>query len=185
MPTWKSFDQQPITHSTAHHLVAIAELLGEYGYARVSDVARRLSITRGSASITLKNLKNRGLVTEDDRRFLGLSDEGAEIAATIRAKKLVMKRLFTELLGVDATQADIDTCKIEHLVSDETAERTTRILRLLESGTAEAEAFIDALSRRDKPSGDDVMSYAQEVAAREDEAGTDRRSGEKAKQDVT
>jgi len=80
METWKAFEQNPITHSAAHHLVTIAELLEEYGYARVSDVARSLHITRGSASITLKNLKARGLVTEDDRRFLGLSDEGMEIA---------------------------------------------------------------------------------------------------------
>ena len=77
MDSWKEFEHNPITHSAAHHLVAIAELLEKFGYARVSDVARLLEITRGSVSVTLKGLKQRGLVTEDGRRFLGLSDDGA------------------------------------------------------------------------------------------------------------
>ena len=42
MDSWKEFEQNAVSHSAAHHLVAIAELLSEYGYARVSDVARLL-----------------------------------------------------------------------------------------------------------------------------------------------
>jgi len=147
METWKEFEQNPITHSAAHHLVAIAELLEDRGYARVSDVARLLEITRGSASVTLKGLKQRGLVTEDDRRFLGLSEEGSQIAAGIAAKKKVMHTMFVDLLGVDARQADVDTCKIEHLVSNETADRVGRLLSFLQSGAQEAEAFVHALEK--------------------------------------
>lgn len=145
MHDWREFDQNPISHSVAHHLVAIAELLDEYGYARVSDVARRLEITRGSVSVTLKGLKQRGLVTEDERRFLGLSDEGDRIARGVMTKKQVLKGLFMELLGVPEDQADMDTCKIEHLVSDETAARVGRALLFLRSGAAEAGTFVEAL----------------------------------------
>jgi len=149
MDSWKEFDQNPVSHSVAHHLVSILELLEEYGYARVSDVARRLEITRGSASITLKNLKARGLVTEDERRFLGLSDEGLHIARSIVAKKRIMKLLFIDLLGVEEERADIDTCKIEHLVSDETASHAARLLRFLDSGHGSVAAFRGELERFD------------------------------------
>ncbi len=149
METWKEFEQNPITHSAAHHLVAIAELLEDRGYARVSDVARLLEITRGSASVTLKGLKQRGLVIEDDRRFLGLSEEGAQIASGISVKKRVMHTMFVDLLGVDARQADVDTCKIEHLVSNETADRVSRLLSFLQSGASEARAFVAALEKFD------------------------------------
>ena len=124
---WKEFELNPITHSAAHHLVAIAELREKYGYARVSDVARLLEITRGSVSVTRKGLKQRGLVIEDDRRFLGLSESGRAIASSIQAKKRVMRKLFVEVLGVGEQQADIDTCKIEHLVSGETAVGAVRL----------------------------------------------------------
>ena len=54
--TWKEFDHNEISHSAAHHLMAVDDLIRKFGYARVSDVARMLNITRGSVSITLKSL---------------------------------------------------------------------------------------------------------------------------------
>ena len=52
METWKEFEANELTHSAAHHLLAIYEVGLEYGgWARVSDIARELSITRGSVSI--------------------------------------------------------------------------------------------------------------------------------------
>jgi DtxR family Mn-dependent transcriptional regulator len=176
MDFWKAFDQNPITHSAAHHVVAIADLIDEFGYARVSDVARLLKITRGSVSVTLKNLKQRGLVTEDERRFLGLSDEGRRLAEGIRAKKRLLNRLFVDVLGVDEEQAAIDTCKIEHLISTDTAKRVMLLLRFLRSGAPEARGFQTALARFDAvctgdpatcPCCDDVC-LADALAAIED-----------------
>jgi len=158
---WKRFDQNPVTHSVAHHLVAIAELREQYGYARVSDVARSLEITRGSASLTLKGLKGKGLVTEDERRFLGLSGEGQAIADIIRAKRRVMKELLTELLGVEEAQANVDTCKIEHLVSDETARRAMRLIVFLSSGHPSVEPFLVELNRFETFSDEELSSYAR------------------------
>jgi len=142
--TSSRFDHEPVSHSVAHHLVAIAELLEEYGYARVSDVARRLGITRGSASITLKGLRQKGLVTDDDRRFLGLSADGRNITDSIRAKKAVMKDLFVRVLMVGEEQADQDTCKLEHLISPDTAIRAQSLLDFLDSGAHEAKEFLEA-----------------------------------------
>ncbi len=36
---WKQFEENNITHSAAHHLLAIMELKAARGYARVTDVA--------------------------------------------------------------------------------------------------------------------------------------------------
>ena len=179
MHDWREYDQNPVSHSAAHHLVAIAELIEKYGYARVVDVASELGITRGSVSVTLKGLKSRGLVTEDERRHLGLSEEGARIARGVMAKKSVLMGLFTDLLGVPADQADQDTCKIEHLVSDETAERVSRALLFLRSGAKEAEEFIAAL-REFGRSGDAESFPSEEVEAlaRELDRGVEGKEGE-------
>jgi DtxR family Mn-dependent transcriptional regulator len=153
METWKEFEQNPITHSAAHHLVAIAELLDTHGYARVSDVAKLLEITRGSASITLKSLKQRNLVTEDENRFLGLSETGLRIANTIQAKRFVMKKLFIDFFKVDPEQAEIDSCKIEHLISGQTAESVTKFLRFLDSDNPSVGKFVNGLAGFDEPCG--------------------------------
>jgi Mn-dependent DtxR family transcriptional regulator len=142
MTTREEYGHEPVSHSVAHHLVAIAELIEEYGYARVSDVARRIGITRGSASITLKGLKQKGLVTEDARRFLGLSEEGLGVAESIRAKKALMKELFIRVLDVDPDQAERDTCQIEHLISAETAEKAERLLSFVSGDTKLVRDFL-------------------------------------------
>jgi len=131
--TWKAFDQNVITHSAAHHLMAIDDLVGKLGYARVSDVARALSITRGSVSISLGPLKKAGLVEQDENRHLRLSEAGQALVAAIKTKRHLMQRLLSEVLGVRDDQAEIDACKLEHLVSNETAQRMLAFLRFVDT----------------------------------------------------
>jgi DtxR family Mn-dependent transcriptional regulator len=141
MATQEVFEHEPVSHAVAHYLVTVSELLEEYGYARVSDVARRIGITRGSASITLKGLRQKGLVTEDGRRFLGLSDNGKQVADSVLAKRRVMKDLMVRVLGVAPEQAEKDTCEIEHLLSGETAERAKLLLGFVDSGSKASKEF--------------------------------------------
>lgn len=142
--TWKEFDQNVITHSAAHHLMAIDDLIGTLGYARVSDIARRLGITRGSVSISLQPLKKAGLVDQDENRHLRLSDAGKALVWSIKAKRRLLQRLMSDVLGVSAVQAEIDACKIEHLVSNETARRILSLLRFTDVEPRSAAAFLGA-----------------------------------------
>ena len=120
---WKEFHDNVITHSAAHHLLAIAELVELRGYARVSDVARYLDITTGSASTNLKSLKQKGLVAEDENRFLVLSSDGKRLAESILGRRHILREFFISVLGVSEAQAEIDACKTEHLLSKETTDR--------------------------------------------------------------
>ncbi len=129
METWKEFDANELTHSAAHHLLAIHELGEQYGgWARVSDIARQLGITRGSVSINLRGLKKRGLVETDEHHMVRLSVEGDRYVAGLTAKKAAVQAFLTDVLNVSALQAEIDSCKIEHLVSEETLERLNEFL---------------------------------------------------------
>ncbi len=123
MDTWKEFSENPITHSAAHHLLAIHELVESRGYARVTDVAKELDITTGSASTNLKSLKAKGFVVEDENRFVKLSDEGNRLAEAILERRSVLQEFFTKVLGVDSKIAEIDACKTEHLLSAETTKK--------------------------------------------------------------
>ncbi len=123
MEVWKEFNENEITHSAAHHLLAIQELTQKRGYARVTDVAKFLEITTGSASTNLKGLKQKGYVIEDENRFLALSPEGASIAGAILTRRQVMEDFFMHVLGVDPIIAEIDACKTEHLLSMETTSK--------------------------------------------------------------
>lgn len=123
MDTWKSFNDNVVTHSAAHHLIAVLDLTKERGYARVTDVAKELEITTGSASTNLKSLKQKGLIVEDDNRFLSLSDEGQALAEAIIRRRDTFRSFLVDILGVSEDQAEVDACKTEHLLSKETTEK--------------------------------------------------------------
>jgi DtxR family Mn-dependent transcriptional regulator len=128
MDVWKQFEENGLTHSAAHHLLAIIELKEKRGYARVTDVARLLNITTGSASTNLKILRQKNLVIEDENRFLSLSQEGEGLAQFVIARKGLFLKFFKDVLGVSEEQADIDSCKIEHLVGAETTQKLQHFL---------------------------------------------------------
>ncbi len=135
---WKQFEENNITHSAAHHLLAILELKDKRGYARVTDVAKALNITTGSASTNLKSLKSKGLILEDENRFLTLSNEGEALAKAVITRKRVFERFLVDVLKVGAEQAEIDACKTEHLISGETARKLQKFMDEFQRGAKAA-----------------------------------------------
>ena len=135
MDTWKEFEANELTHSAAHHLLAIHEVGEEYGgWARVSDIARRLNITRGSVSINLRTLKKRGWVQTDEHRLVKLTPKGLKAVHSVMAKRVIVKTFLRDVLGIAEAQAEIDSCKVEHLISQSTGQRLVRFLQFLTSG---------------------------------------------------
>lgn len=131
MEVWKEFSENVITHSGAHHLLAILELTNKRGYARVTDVAKHLNITTGSASTNLKSLKTKGFIDEDENRFLSLSTDGKKLAEAIVGRRNILQKFFIEVLGVHPDQAEVDACKTEHLLSKETTDKMAKFARSL------------------------------------------------------
>ena len=130
--TWKEFQKNPLTHSGAHYLMAIANLLEKQGYARLSDVAKRLNISKGSLSTSLKPLIKKNLIVEDENRHLTLSKYGEEQAARIKNTYSVTNHFFANILEVDPEIAEVDSCKIEHLLSIESSSAILKLVKVLE-----------------------------------------------------
>jgi DtxR family transcriptional regulator, Mn-dependent transcriptional regulator len=130
---WKSFEENQLTHSAAHYLMTIHDLLEDKGYARVTDIAKSLNITRGSCSISLRPLKKRGLVVEDENKFLQLSEEGRQLAMLVERNDELLETFFRDVLGVTDEQAEVDACKVEHLISIETSVRLATFINLMQS----------------------------------------------------
>ena len=145
METWKTFEANELTHSASHHLQAIHEVGAQYGgWARVSDIARRLGITRGSVSINLRALKKRGLVVTDEHRMVKLTPQALEIVRIVAQRKETLQAFMMQVLHLPAEQADIDSCKIEHLVSDATEARMKQLVDLM---TADSPAARELLQK--------------------------------------
>jgi DtxR family Mn-dependent transcriptional regulator len=143
---WREYEKNDVTHSAAHYLMAVSSLREKHGYARVTDVADMLEVSRGAASMSLSTLKKRGWVTEDPNRFLLLTDEGERIACLVEHNFKILYKFFEEVLGVSNEVALSDACKMEHLMSLETGRRLVWLMRYILSNPKRAQEVHKAMS---------------------------------------
>ena len=115
--------ESELTHSMAHYLLTIHKLKEEKGYARVTDIAKDLGLTKGSVSTALTNLKKKQLVEEDENKFLSLSNHGHDEVHRMLSMRTLMYYFLTDILKVDAKIAHNDSCLVEHLLSSETRKK--------------------------------------------------------------
>ncbi len=130
--TWKEFGKNDLTHSSAHYLMTIHHLLETQGYARLSDVAKRLNISKGSLSTSLKPLFKKNLIEEDDNKHIFLTEEGQNHAIKIKNTDVIFKHFLTDILNVDEETAEIDACKVEHLLSTNSTAKILKLIKALE-----------------------------------------------------
>ncbi len=117
-----------------HYLLGIHKLKEEKGYARVTDIAKELELTKGSVSTALNNLKTKGLVEEEENsKFIILTDYGHEEVHRILSSRTLLYYFLKDFVGVDHNIANKDSCAMEHLMSSETSEKLFHLMKDLTS----------------------------------------------------
>ena len=104
------------------YLETIYVLSKSISRVRAIDVAEKMGVSKPSVSRALGILRNAGYVDCDESLFLSLTEKGAEIAAKIYERHLVISKLL-EYIGVDGKTAEEDACRVEHVISDDTFEK--------------------------------------------------------------
>ncbi len=110
-----------IKESAENYLETIYILKKQNGYARSVDVAHHLGFSKPSVSVAMKSFREEGYVTVDEHGNLSLTDKGTAVAISVYEKHEVIAKSLM-LLGVSEETAYTDSCKIEHIISDETFE---------------------------------------------------------------
>ena len=119
--TTKNKKEADLSHSMVHYLLTIHKLKEARGFARVTDIAKDLGLTKGSVSTALNNLKKRSLVhEEDDCKFLALTDLGHKEVHKILSSRTLLYYFLKDFVGVSEEVASKDSCLMEHLISSET-----------------------------------------------------------------
>lgn len=84
---------------------------------RSLDVAEYMGFSKPSVSRAVGVLKKKEYVIADENGYLRLTDSGAELAAKIYERHIVLTKMLM-MLGVDEETASQDACKMEHGISD-------------------------------------------------------------------
>lgn len=132
--------QPDLSHSMVHYLLTIHKLREEKGYARVTDIAKDLNLTKGSVSTALNNLKKRDLVEEEpDSKFLLLTNSGHDEVHRILSSRTLLFYFLRDFVGVSEDIAEKDSCLMEHLMSKETSEAFFNFMKKLACSCEEME----------------------------------------------
>jgi Mn-dependent DtxR family transcriptional regulator len=68
-------------------------------------------------------LKDEGYITKEKYGSVNLTENGRSVAADIKKRYELLWKFFHNILGVQADTAAKDACRIEHLISSETADQ--------------------------------------------------------------
>ena len=111
-----------MTQSLEDYIEAIYVLIDDGGAACIRDVAKTLSVKMPSVVKAIRELKAKGLVTQEPYAEIELTPKGRRLAKSILDRHTLL-RAFLVKLGVPEKTADIDACRMEHILSASTMDR--------------------------------------------------------------
>jgi DtxR family transcriptional regulator, Mn-dependent transcriptional regulator len=109
-----------ITPSMENYLESIFELGKEGQAVRVKDVADKMSVKMSSVTGALQNLAKNNLVHYTPYQSIILTENGEELARRVHNRHRVLTSFLIDVLGVKYDIAEMDACKLEHVLSKET-----------------------------------------------------------------
>jgi Mn-dependent DtxR family transcriptional regulator len=121
---------RPASSAVEDYLEQILELINTKGYARVVDIAQRLSISQASVSNMVQKLDSDGLLKYEKYRGLVLTTAGEALARNITHRHQVLAD-FLQLLGLDESTIYHDVEGMEHHVSPATVHALESLTRHL------------------------------------------------------
>jgi len=121
------------TERIEDYLEAIFQVQKDKGFAQVKDVSNMLDIGPSSVSLMFKKLQEKGYIKHEKYGGVILTNRGMKIGRDTMRKHIIIKELLTRL-GVDDEIADIDACRMEHCLHEETLDKIIEFLDNVKKG---------------------------------------------------
>ena len=109
-----------IQRSGEDYLETIYILQQRTGHVRSIDIATEMNYSKPSVSKGMSILRELGYITMEPDGQIKLTESGEKRAKEVYSRHLVIREFFIRKLGVNTATAEIDACKVEHVISEET-----------------------------------------------------------------
>lgn len=109
-----------IQRSGEDYLETIYILSRRTGYVRSINIANEMGYSKPSVSKGMSLLREMGYITVAQDGEIKLTKIGLKRAKEVYSRHLLIREFFIRKLGVNPTTAEIDACKVEHVISEET-----------------------------------------------------------------
>ncbi|MHC5076862.1 MAG: metal-dependent transcriptional regulator [Planctomycetota bacterium] len=125
--------KKQLSASLEDYIEAIYNLADETGFARSTDIARNLGVSKASVTGALRALSDKGLANYEPYGRISLTEHGVSTASEVARKHDILRSFFVDVLGIDTNVAQKAACKSEHALGSEVI---SRLLSFIEFVTA-------------------------------------------------
>lgn len=116
-----------IKESAENYLESILVIKNTKGFVRSIDIANDLGVSKPSVSVAMKNFREEGYISVDGDGNIDLTEKGLDIARRVYERHEIISEALMAL-GVSRETALDDSCKIEHVISEESFARIKEFL---------------------------------------------------------
>lgn len=120
-----------MTNSQEEYIKTIYILANSEKEIRVTDIAKRLKITKPSVNKAMKNLKELGFIEYEAYGPIRLTKKGKKTAQEILKRYDLIKMFLTEVLDVEETQAEEEAKSMKYAISKETEEKLEKYINTI------------------------------------------------------
>ena len=119
---------QKLSASLEDYLEIICNYTETEKSVRAVDISKKLEISRATVSEALKKLANKGYINYGKYETISLTEFGKEIADKVVAKHIILQKFFENILGLSESEASLNACKIEHVITENAFDKITEIV---------------------------------------------------------
>ena len=124
-----------LSESLEDYLEAIAELIAVEGHAHAKEIAAKLNVKMPSVTGALRQLEKMGCIEYSTHYPVQLTEKGRAIAEDVIHHHGVLKKFFSEILGLPLEMASETACRLEHLIDCDTISRFILFSEAIEKRT--------------------------------------------------
>jgi len=135
-----------LSESLEDYLEAALIILLEKGKVRVKYLSEQLGVSPASVTEALKKLEKLGYVKYEGHGKILLTEKGRGKAKEVLEKHLSLFNFLHNILGVDRETAEVEACKMEHILSHETLNKIAMLGELVSSESERNPDFREKLS---------------------------------------
>ncbi len=117
-----------LTPSKQHYIKEIHILSSGSEGVHITEIAKRLGVTKASVCTAMKVLQKENLVYRNGKHLIFLTEAGKMQALKLIKKFGIIKKFLIEVLHVNHQTAELDSCALEHVISNETLHSMCRFL---------------------------------------------------------
>lgn len=110
------------------YLETIFDIAGRNGTAKTSAIANKLHISPASVTEYIQNLASKGLIDYEPYCGARLTIQGLSIVNHLKRRHRLLEVFLSDILQIDPDKVHDEACRMEHYMSDETANALCRWL---------------------------------------------------------